>query len=94
MSEVISYWLFIGNTGARHTLQRIKVAGRTCRYLWTVRAAIPWYVKIILGLAMGIKCLPTDFLIDETLTLIAVWILSKVRPGLVRACVRAAELRA
>lgn len=71
-----------------------RVAARTARFLWTVRAAIPWPVRVILGLAMIIKCLPLDFGADETLTVIAAVILHKTRPGLMRACVRAAQVRA
>src|SRR5260370_36694010 len=66
-------------------------AGRTCRFLWTVRAAIPWPVKILLVVAMAVKCLPLDFGVDETLTAIAVVILHWMRPGLMRACWRAAR---
>lgn len=70
------------------------VAGRTARYLWTVRAAIPWPVRVILGVAMALKCLPVDFLADETLTVVAAVILQRTRPGLLKACVRAAQVRA
>jgi hypothetical protein len=72
----------------------VPVAGRTCRYLWTVRAAIPLPVRLLLGLAMAVKCLPLDFGADETLTILAVLLLNKLRPGLVKACWRAAALRA
>ena len=72
----------------------VMTAGRTCRYLWAVRAAIPWPVKVMLAVAMAIKCLPLDFGVDETLTALAVLILNKVRPGLMKACYRAAQLRA
>lgn len=72
----------------------ITTAGRTCRYLWAVRAAIPWPVRVMLALAMIIKCLPVDFGIDETITALAVIILRRMRPGLMRACVRAAQIRA
>jgi len=70
------------------------VAGRTARYLWAVRAAIPWPVKVILAVAMALKCMPLDFLADETLTLIAAVILNRTRPGLLKACFRAAQIRA
>ena len=72
----------------------VAVAGRTCRFLWTVRAAIPWPVRCILAVAMVIKCLPFDGGIDETLTVIAALILQRTRPGLLKACVRAAQIRA
>jgi len=70
------------------------VAGRTARYLWTVRAAIPWPVRVLLGAAMVIKCLPLDFGADEALTVVAAVILQRTRPGLLKACVRAAQVRA
>jgi hypothetical protein len=69
-------------------------AGHTARYLWAVRAAIPWPVKVILAVAMALKCLPLDFLADETLTVIAAVILNRTRPGLLKACLRAAQIRA
>ena len=72
----------------------VRVAGRTCRYLWTARAAIPWPVKVLLAAAMVLKCMPLDFLADETLTVIAAVILQRTRPGLLKACVRAAQIRA
>lgn len=72
----------------------VAVAGRTARYLWTVRAAIPWPVRVILAVAMAIKCLPFDFGVDETLTVVAAVILQRTRPGLLKACVRAAQVRA
>ena len=79
---------------ARHPVRTVKTAGRTCRYLWAVRAAVPWPVKVILAVAMVLKCMPADFLMDETLTAIAVLILQKTRPGLMKACYRAAQIRA
>jgi hypothetical protein len=69
-------------------------AGRACRYLWTVRAAIPWPVKVILAVAMALKMMPLDFMADETLTAVAVLVLNRMRPGLVRCCWRAAQIRA
>ena len=79
---------------ARLTVKLIPVAGRTCRYLWTARAAIPWPVKVLLGLAMAIKCLPLDFGTDELLTVLAVLLLNRLRPGLVKVCWQAAKVRA
>ena len=78
----------------RRALKWAATAGRTLRYLWTVRAAIPWPVKVILGVAMLVKCLPFDCGTDELLTLIAAVILNKTRPGLLKACWRAAQIRA
>src|SRR5258707_248530 len=78
----------------RKVARWIAVAGRTCRFLWTVRAAIPWPVKILLVVAMAVKCLPLVFGVDESLTAIAVVILHWMRPGLMRACWRAAQIRA
>jgi hypothetical protein len=72
----------------------VVTAGRACRYLWTVRAAIPWPVKVILAVAMVVKCCPLDMGLDETLTAVAVLVLNRTRPGLVRACWRAAQIRA
>lgn len=69
-------------------------AGRTCRYLWTVRAAIPVPVRVILAVAMVIKCLPVDFGADEALTVVAALLLQRLRPGLLKACWRAAQVRA
>lgn len=77
---------------ARMLVQMIPVAGRSCRYLWTVRAAVPLPVKLLLGLAMLIKLCPLDFGTDEALTAAAVLLLAKMRPGLVGACWRAAQL--
>jgi hypothetical protein len=65
----------------------------TFRFLWCVRAAMPWPVRVILAAAMVIKCMPLDFGADETLTLIAAVILHFTRPGLMKACIRAAQLR-
>jgi hypothetical protein len=59
-----------------------------------VRAAMPWPVRVILAVAMVIKCCPVDFGVDETLTVIAAVILHRTRPGLLRACIRAAQIRA
>lgn len=78
----------------RRALRWCLQAARTCRYLWTVRAAIPWPVKILLGLAMVLKCVPLDMGSDELVTVIAVLVLIRMRPGLVQACWRAAEIRA
>jgi hypothetical protein len=69
-------------------------AGRTARFLWTVRSAIPWPVRVILAVAMVIKCAPLDFGIDEVLTAVAVLVLNRTRPGLMKACWRAAQVRA
>lgn len=75
-------------------VQMAPTAGRSLRYLWLVRRAIPWPVKVMLSLAMVIKCCPVDFGTDEALTAAAVWLLNRMRPGLVRACWRAAQLEA
>jgi hypothetical protein len=77
-----------------HAAWLIKTAGRTCRFLWTVRRAIPWPVRLILGVAMAVKCLPLDMGVDEFLALVAVVLLNVMRPGLMRACWKAAEMRA
>ena len=81
-------------SAVRRAVRFVITAGRTCRYLWTVRAAIPWPVRVLLGAAMIIKCLPLDMGADELLTAVAVLILNRLRPGLVRACWRAAQVRA
>jgi hypothetical protein len=78
----------------RLVIALIPVAGRTCRYLWTARAAIPLPVRLLLGLAMAVKCVPLDFGADEALTVLAVVLLNRMRPGLVKTCWRAAALRA
>lgn len=79
---------------AKAVIRWASQAARTCRYLWTCRAAIPWPVKALLAMAMVIKCLPLDFGVDEALTAIAVLLLQRFRPGLIRACWQAASLRA
>jgi hypothetical protein len=43
---------------------------------------------------MAIKCLPVDFGVDEALTVVAVLLLCRLRPGLMKACWRAAKIRA
>ena len=75
-------------------VQWMKTAARCVRFLWTVRAAIPWPVKALLALAMLVKCVPFDCGTDELITLIAVVLLSRLRPGLVGACWRAAQIQA
>jgi hypothetical protein len=80
--------------GMRGIARFVVTAGRTCRLLWTVRAAIPWPVRVILGAAMIVKCAPVDFGIDEVLTAVAVLVLNRARPGLMKACWRAAQVRA
>ena len=77
---------------AWRAVKMVPVAGRACRYLWTVRRAVPLPVKVLLGVAMVIKCCPLDFGTDEALTAVAVLLLTRMRPGLVRACWRAAQL--
>ena len=81
-------------SAVRRAARWAATAGRTCRFLWTVRAAIPWPVRVILAVAMVVKCLPLDFGADEALTVIAAVILNKTRPGLLKACFRAAQIRA
>ena len=81
-------------TRVRSAARWTATAGRTCRFLWTVRAAIPWPIRALLGLAMVIKCMPLDMGTDELLTVIAVLMLRRLRPGLIRACWRAAQIRA
>jgi hypothetical protein len=76
------------------TRRMMQTAAHTARYLWMCRAAIPWPVKIILGVAMLLKCLPVDFGSDETLTVIAILLLRVLRPGLATVCYRAAQMRA
>jgi hypothetical protein len=43
---------------------------------------------------MAVKCLPVDFGVDEALTVIAVLLLNRLRPGLMKACWCAAKIRA
>ena len=93
MSEAARWWAFVVRA-VRRFAHWAGVAARTARYLWTVRAAIPWPVRVILAVAMALKCLPVDFLADETLTVVAAVILQRTRPGLLKACVRAAQVRA
>jgi hypothetical protein len=77
---------------ARILVKMIPVAGRSFRYLWLLRAAVPLPVKVLLVLAMIIKFCPVDFGTDEALTAVAVLLLGRMRPGLVKACWRAAQL--
>lgn len=79
---------------ARLAIGMIPVAGRSLRYLWLARRAVPLPVKVMLALAMTIKCCPVDFGTDEALTALAVVVLRKMRPGLVKACWRAAQMEA
>jgi hypothetical protein len=79
---------------ARLCVKLIPVAGRMFRYLWTVRRAVPLPVKALLALAALVKCCPVDFGADEALTAVAVLLLGRMRPGLVKACWRAAQLEA
>ena len=92
MYEVFGWSVYLARTGFRYTLHQIKIAGWTARYLWEVRAAIPWYIKAILAVAMAVKCLPFDGGVDEALTALAVWLLNKKRPGLVRYCLAASKM--
>jgi hypothetical protein len=93
VTGVVSWWAFAVRA-VRRFAHWAGVAGRTARYLWTVRAAIPWPVRVLLGVAMVIKCLPFDGGVDEALTVAAAVILNRLRPGLLKACFRAAQIRA
>jgi hypothetical protein len=77
----------------RHTA---KVVTTTGKYLFAVRAALPWYVRCLVMLTVAVKVvtapLPVDGGVDELLMALTGAILWFRHRMLVRACWRAAQL--
>ena len=80
----------------RRARRNLKVAVKAAKYLYTVRAALPRYLRWLVAVTIAVKIvtapLPVDGGVDELLIVVTAALLWIRHRALVRVCWRAASL--